>query len=121
MGDVYRRAPAQCETKLMDYIVESGCSPRPGRQDAFNEALGEYTSPAQNCIAPETPRRDHKLNPPSSQRQIRKASPISAMDSSRACSTPGTETRVAGGVNGDHGRVAVADGALYLEPARDQR
>lgn len=105
----------------MDDVVESGCSPRPGRQDAFNEALGEDTSPAQNCIAAETPRRNDKLHHPSSQRQIREASPISAMDSFRACSTTGTDTRVAGGANGDHSRVAVADGALDIEPARDQR
>jgi hypothetical protein len=47
----------------MDDIVESGCSSRPGRQDAVNEALREDTSSAQICIAAETPRRDHKLNP----------------------------------------------------------
>jgi hypothetical protein len=70
-------------------VVEPGCSPRLGRQDAFNEALSEDTSPAQNCIAAETPRRNNKLHHPSSQRQIREASPISAMDSFRAYSHPG--------------------------------
>jgi hypothetical protein len=40
-GDVCRRPPAQCEAKLMDDVVKSGCSPRPRRQDAFNETLGD--------------------------------------------------------------------------------
>ncbi|MDB5552130.1 MAG: hypothetical protein JWL86_2114 [Rhizobium sp.] len=43
----------------MNDVVESGCSPRPEHQDAFN-AIGEDTSAGHNCIAAE-PATAHRV------------------------------------------------------------
>jgi len=54
----------------MDDKIEPRRSPRPRRQSAVIEALGENTSTAQNSVAAEAARRDHKPNLPPRQRQI---------------------------------------------------
>jgi hypothetical protein len=43
----------------MDDQIEPRCSPRPWRQSAFIEALGENTSAAQNSVTAEAARNDH--------------------------------------------------------------
>jgi len=54
----------------MDDQIEPRRSPRPRRQSAVIEALGENTSTAQNRVAAEAARHDHKPNLPPRQRQI---------------------------------------------------
>jgi hypothetical protein len=79
----------------MDDQIEPRRSPRPRRQSAVIEALGENTSTTQNSVAAEAARHDHKPNRPPRQRQIGEASLISAMDPPRTGSASGTETRSA--------------------------
>jgi hypothetical protein len=54
----------------MDDQIEPRRSPRPRRQSAVIEALGENTPTAQNSNAAEAARHDHQANLPSRQRQI---------------------------------------------------
>jgi hypothetical protein len=119
-GKTRRWAATQGKAKVMDDKIESRRSPRPRRQSAVIEALGENTSTAQNSIAAEAARYDRKPNRPPRQRQIGEASLIPAMDSPRIGSASRTETRVAHGTDGYHGRGAVTEGALHVKPARDQ-
>jgi hypothetical protein len=55
----------------VDDQIEPRRSPRPRRQSAVIEALGENTPTAQNCSAAEAARYDHKPDLPPRQRQIR--------------------------------------------------
>jgi hypothetical protein len=55
---------------VTDDQIEPRRSPRPRRQRAVIEALGENTSTAQNSVAAEAARHDHKPNLPRRQRQI---------------------------------------------------
>jgi hypothetical protein len=115
-----RWAATQGKPKVMDNKVEPGCSPRPRCQSAVVKALGKNASIAKNRIAAEAARHNHKPNLPSRQRQIGETSLIPAMDLPGMGSASGTETRVACGTDGNHGRDAVAEGALHVKPARDQ-
>ena len=63
-GKTRRRAATQGKPKVMDDQIEPGRSPRPRRQSAVIEALGENTSTAHNSIAAEAARHDHQANRP---------------------------------------------------------
>jgi hypothetical protein len=52
-------AATQGKAKVMDDQIEPRCSPRPRRQSAVIEALGENTSAAQNSVTAEAARNDH--------------------------------------------------------------
>jgi hypothetical protein len=57
----------------MDDQIELRRSPRPRRQSAVIETLGENTSTAHNSNAAEAARHDHQANRPPRQRQIGEA------------------------------------------------
>jgi hypothetical protein len=105
---------------VVDDKIEPGRSPRPRRQYAVIEALGENASIAQSSIAAEASRDDHKPNLPPRERQIGETSLIPAVDPPRTCSASGTQTRGVHGTDGDHGRGAITNGALHAKPAWDQ-
>jgi hypothetical protein len=57
----------------MNDQIEPRRSPRPRRQSAVIEALGENTSTAQNCSAAKAARYDHKSDlPPARGRSVRR-------------------------------------------------
>ena len=118
-GKTRRWAATQRKAKVMDDKIEPCRPPRPRRKSAVIEAFSENALIAQNSNAAETARHDHEANRPPRQRQIGEAALIPAMNPPRTCSASRTETRVARGMDGDHGRGAVTEGALHVEPARD--
>jgi uncharacterized protein (TIGR00369 family) len=72
-GKTRRWATTQGNAKVMDDQIEPRRSPRPRRHIAVIEALGENTSTAQNSVAAEAARHDHKPNlPPASGRSVRR-------------------------------------------------
>jgi hypothetical protein len=57
----------------MDDQIKPGRSPRPRRQSAAIETLGQNTSTAQNSNAAEAARHDYQANPPpASGRSVRR-------------------------------------------------
>ena len=105
----------------MDDQIEPRRSPRPRRQSAVIEALGENTSTAQNSIAAETARHDHQAEPaapPAADR--RGAADIGYGSAWNWLRHPGQKLVPLVGRTVITVVAPSQNGALHIKPARDQ-